>query len=162
MFIDHKTSDLREYMKTESGTRTVPIPADLCAALREERLKTNSLFVFHKTDGSYHVANSFNCFWQKNVSTRFGPNAKQTARTKGVYYEKPVTPHVLRHTFATRCFEAGLDIKEVQRLMGHATPEITLGIYTHYCEESRKEETFEKARNARSRTTDVPQAVVNR
>lgn len=156
VFIDHKVSELRDYMKTEAGTRSVPLPADLCAALREERQKTNSLFVFHRTDGSCFVGQAFNCFWQKNVSNRFGPNAKQTSRTKGVYYDHPVTPHVLRHTFATRCFEAGMDIKEVQYLMGHATPEITLGIYTHYCAESRLNDTFTKARTARSRTTSVP------
>jgi hypothetical protein len=55
--------------------------------------------------------------------------------------------------------------------MGHASPDITLGVYTHYCEESRKEETFTKARTARSGlrttncrttcTTAVPQAAVN-
>lgn len=153
VFIDHFQTDLREYMKTDAGTRTIPIPEDLCAALREERAKTNSLFVFHRPDGTEYSANKFYQFWQNNVGTRFGPSAKQTARTHGVITDTEVTPHVLRHTYATRCFEAGMDIKEVQYLMGHATPQITLEIYTHYCAESRKEETFTKARTARSRTT---------
>jgi integrase len=160
VFIDHKTTELRDYMKTEAGTRQVPIPLDLCEALREERAKTNSLFVFHRPDGTHFTANSFNHFWTNNVAHRFGPSAKTTARTKGVVTDVKVTPHVLRHTFATRCFEAGMDIKEVQYLMGHATPEITLKIYTHYCEECRKESTFTKARTARCRTsctTPVPQ-----
>jgi integrase len=164
VFLDHKNTDLRDYMKTEAGTRTVPLPQDLCEALKRERQETNSLFVFHRVDGSCFIAQSFNCFWKKNVSNRFGPEAKQTSRTAGVVTDRVVTPHVLRHTYATRCFEAGMDIKEVQRLMGHASADVTLEVYTHYCEETRKDETFSKARTARSGlhnaaegAADVPQ-----
>lgn len=50
-----------------------------------------------------------------------------------------------------------MDIKEVQYLMGHADPSVTLKIYTHYCKKSREAATFSKARTARQRTTAVPQ-----
>ena len=50
-----------------------------------------------------------------------------------------------------------MDIKEVQRLLGHSSMQVTMEIYTHYCEASRREETFDRARAARSRTTSVPQ-----
>ena len=156
VLLDHTETELREYMKTDAGTRSVPLPDDLRDALRAERQRATSLFVFHRPNGACYNAQSFNCFWKKNVNNRFGPDAKHTARTKGVFHETRVTPHVLRHTYATRCFEAGMDIKEVQHLMGHSSPEITLEVYTHYCEEARREETFSKARNARSRTTNVP------
>ena len=53
-----------------------------------------------------------------------------------------------------------MDIKEVQYLMGHSDPSVTLGIYTHYCKKSREQATFEKARTARQRTTVVPQTPV--
>jgi len=152
VFIDKVKTELRNYMKTDAGTRTVALPYDLCEALREERQKAKSVFVFTSPSGVPYYAGTFNHFW-KNVHNHFGPNAKQTARTKGVVTDTLVTPHVLRHTFATRCFESGLDIKEVQYLMGHADPAITLKIYTHYCAEARKENTFAKARTARSRTT---------
>ena len=150
VFLDHKNTDLRDYMKTEASARTVPLPQDLCEALKRERQQTSSLFVFHRVDGSCFIAQSFNCFWKKNVSNRFGPEAKRTPRIAGVVTDRVVTPHVLRHTYATRCFEAGLDIKEVQRLMGHASADVTLEVYTHYCEDTRKGETFSKARTARS------------
>ena len=42
----------------------------------------------------------------------------------------PVTPHILRYTFITRCILGGLDIKRTQYLAGHATPALTLQIYT--------------------------------
>lgn len=42
-----------------------------------------------------------------------------------------ITPHILRHTFCTNLVNSGLNIKTVQYLMGHAKPDVTLGIYAH-------------------------------
>ena len=43
--------------------------------------------------------------------------------------------HALRHTYATRCIEEGMNPKSLQVLLGHSSMEITLNRYVHVTEE---------------------------
>lgn len=50
------------------------------------------------------------------------------------------SPHCFRHTFATRCFEAGIQPKTVQTYLGHATLQMTMDLYTSVLENHKQEE----------------------
>jgi len=61
------------------------------------------------------------------------------------YYEllkkagiKDVNLHALRHTFATMLLEAGVNLKIVQELMGHARVSTTADVYSHVLLEMKK------------------------
>lgn len=53
---------------------------------------------------------------------------------------KGVTSHSLRHTFGTRCIEAGVRAVALQRLMGHTDISVTLNVYASIFNKYKEEE----------------------
>jgi integrase len=70
------------------------------------------------------------------------------------------SPHCFRHSFATRCFEAGIKPKTVQQYLGHATLQMTMDLYTHVLKEHSMEE-MSKLEKVLDNTLDVSETMIN-
>lgn len=51
-----------------------------------------------------------------------------------------ITPHVFRHTFATRAIEEGMPPQVLKTIMGHSSLAITMDLYSHVMEDTKQKE----------------------
>ena len=120
------TTYLQNHTKTQSGMREIPIPSVLCEELRR-RMASENDYIFQGKDGSYIRQADFASLWRRYKKLT-GLN---------------IVPHQLRHQFATFLYDAGVDVKSAQRILGHTDVSTTMNIYTHLSE-SKKEEAVNK------------------
>ena len=137
-----------EALKTSAAVRDIPIPPTLLDTLKGLKSYGGSPFVLHMDNGKPLSQSSFSNLWgmvRRRTAAdpaEFGTKATNFKMVRSLDFH--VTPHLLRHTYITRLFESGLDIKEIQYLAGHTTVEMTLRVYTHYQHETRQQDTANK------------------
>lgn len=112
---DGKDGLIIDEPKTASSCRTIPLPKQLFPILRGIRKKSDSLFV---------VSNH-----GKPVSVRSYQRSFELILKKLKIAHRGF--HSLRHTFATRALECGMDVKTLSEILGHKNPTVTLNRYAH-------------------------------
>ena len=99
----------------------------------------------------YHFAEN-NIVRVKGLSPRtIDRIIRQVANKAGI--SKPVSPHVLRHTFAVNCVKKGVSTASLKKLLGHDRLETT-EIYLNICPEDALSEFFQKVGDQRRRRWD--------
>lgn len=110
--------------KTESSCRIIPLPKQLLPHLREMK---------KRACGKYVVEGK----------SEYGAQVRSYQRTFELLLRKHGIPHKgfhsLRHTFATRALECGMDVKTLSEILGHKNPTVTLQRYTHSLLEHKSE-----------------------
>lgn len=113
--------------KTKTSRRSIPLPPELAHELRVWKLKcpkSEQDLVFATVEGKpYH----------RNAASKALDRATAKAGL-----EKRLTPHGLRHTFASLLLADGVPVPEVSALLGHKDSYVTLKVYAHFV---RKEST---------------------
>lgn len=118
------TPKLENHLKSENGKRDIPLFKPLADALPRNRIGK----IFPDKDGNYLTASKLDRVWKTYCH--------DAGLTKWSYDEdnKPeetplVTPHCFRHSFATICFEAGVDPKDAAAFVGDSEA-VVRNVYT--------------------------------
>lgn len=120
--------------KSRSGYRTLPLTDEAIEILKLQKKKNREIKVIPMEWSSF----VFLC----RKGTPVKNSTYDTALFKICDKAKieHFSMHVLRHTFATRCIEAGMKPKTLQMLLGHSNIGITMNLYVHTTEEEKKKE----------------------
>ena len=110
---------ISESPKTESGNRTIPISATVMPLVKEIVLCAGKEYVF-ESKGKLVATSQVNSQFKRIIQKYKILDKKVKGR---------ISLHSLRHTFATRCIEAGMQPKVLQHILGHSDIKITLNTY---------------------------------
>ena len=120
-----KTQLVVQTPKSETSVRTVPLPADALKYLKKAvaGLPQDAYILTGRTDKPMEPRTYQ--YYFESVLRRCGVR-------KRCY-------HTLRHAYATRCIEKGIDIKSVSEMLGHSDITTTLRLYVHPSMDSKKQ-----------------------
>lgn len=116
--------------KTYSGNRTLPIPEFLVPIFKEQVKYTNENLhnLIFTNNNNYIRTSEIN----KELKRIFKEELKVSSEN--------ISTHCLRHTYGTRCIEAGMTAVVLQRLMGHKDVTVTLNTYTSVFNKFKEDE----------------------
>ena len=122
---DEKTQLIVQTPKSENSVRIVPLPDDMMAYLKKavSGLPQDAYILTGRKDKPMEPRTYQ--YYFESVLRRCGIRKRSY--------------HTLRHTYATRCIENGIDIKSVSEMLGHADITTTLRLYVHPSMDSKRQ-----------------------
>lgn len=109
--------------KTENSIRVIPLPKKLVPIIRAMKKNSNSPYVISGKNNVIYVRS-----YQRSFEMLL---KKLNIKHRGF--------HALRHTFATRAIECGMDVKTLSEILGHKNPTVTLNRYAHSLMDHKKD-----------------------
>lgn len=120
---DGKNGLIIDEPKTANSRRVIPLPKQLLPILKGIKKKSDSPFVVSSNGMPVSVRS-----YQRSFELLL---KRLNIAHKGF--------HSLRHTFATRAIECGMDVKTLSEILGHKNPTVTLNRYAHSLMEHKAE-----------------------
>ena len=112
-------------LKTTSGKRDIPMTETVYRSLidikKDRAKKRTNVLPFEFADHVFLNSNN-----RLITNSNYNECIKSICSRAGI---RKISMHVLRHTFATRCIEAGMRPKTLQKILGHATLAMTMDKY---------------------------------
>ncbi len=141
-FTDKDGNKCNEYkigpLKTKTSFRSVPIPEKAMIKLKEYKLQQLETKLYQGQ--KYNDKNIVFADEYGNYIVRTRPN-KRLRRICEEINIPYLSIHSARHSYATRLFELGVDLKTIQGLLGHATITMTMDTYAHLLDAKKITET---------------------
>ncbi len=119
---NRKTKILIGDPKSDTSIRTIPLPDGVARLCRQKDPHCLTAYVLTGTES----------YMEPRRLQRRLRRYTRDCGLEGVHF------HTLRHTFATRCMEAGFEIKSLSEIMGHAKTSTTLDRYVHSSLEAKR------------------------
>lgn len=114
--------------KTDTSYRVIPVLPVIMDRIRKHKVEQNKIKLQVGKDYNPHNLVFTNSFGAPVAFRTFSRSLERVLKDNDL----PIlSPHELRHTFATRGLEAGMDMKELQELLGHSSMKLTSDLYTH-------------------------------
>ena len=128
--IIHVTHTLQRVYVSKRNTKVIYTTPKTQKSLRKIPIN-NNLYVYLKNFSKYYAKEAFILsgnreHWIEPIAYRY--TYRKVLKVARVTYKKY---HTLRHTFATRCINVGMDVKSLSEILGHANVTITLNTYVH-------------------------------
>lgn len=152
---DNNTPTLGD-TKTFAGDRYIDLIDPFKSTIKAYIDSIDTFYLFPTSKGSMPTESSFDRMWEQimlKINTAAGGKQHFDTKKKKWIIEinaiPGLTPHIFRHNYATNLYYAGVDMKEAQRLLGHADSKTVIEIYTHLDKQKSKstvkiEEYFKK------------------
>ena len=133
--------------KTDAGTREIDLLPGLKAHLQRPETALDTTLIFPAPDGRPLQENAFRRRWRhycKDAGFYTDTPEKRTSKQgkEYIYHNIKITltPHQLRHGYATLCYESKVDPKAAQVMLGHADIQTTMQTYTDLREAHRQDQ----------------------
>lgn len=135
--------------KSRDSKRIIPLTDEALFILNSQKIKQKKLrakskqwdntwdgLVFTTVNGKPVGSSTFRSMMIR-VINNINFDRKLNANEKDYNEFKHAYMHSLRHTFATRCVENGMNPKALQKILGHSTLAVTMDIYVHLTDDQR-------------------------